>query len=560
MILDFYTLLNNDSELLLFILLGLGYLLGSLKVGGFQLGATSGVLIVGLIFGHFQFELDPVIGSIGFLFFIYSVGLQAGPSFFSIVLENGTKYFVIATLVVAISLVLTWCVSLQIGFEPGIAAGLLSGALTSAGALAAAQDAVSRGLVELPPDFVAEQVVNNIAAGYAITYLYGIIGLSILVSVLPKWFRIDLEQASAEFAGGKALTEDKEESQQPVSLAIRAYEIKNPEVTNKPFSQLFSYLSNRFSVQQIKRGSALIDVEPTTKLELGDYISVILSYGDPNELSNLGEILGPEVFDSDLVNLALENQNVIVSKPEVIGLRLSDLPLGLENRCYVTRLRRIGRNMPLSESIQLQKGDVVTITGLKHQLNVISQQLGTVERAVYETDLLIFAFGIVLGCVVGATTIQLGGLFIKLGTAGGLLLSGILFGFLRSIYPTFGRVPSAARWLMRELGLLFFVAAAGVRGGHEIVAAFKSAGPALVVSGILVTTLPPMVGYLYGTKVLKLNPALLMGALTGAMTSTPALGVITKEARSSIPALGYAGTYTFANVFLTIAGSLAVRF
>jgi uncharacterized transporter YbjL len=119
---------------------------------------------------------------------------------------------------------------------------------------------------------------------------------------------------------------------------------------------------------------------------------VILSYGDPNELSNLGEILGPEVFDSDLVNLALENQNVIVSKPEVIGLRLSDLPLGLENRCYVTRLRRIGRDMPLSESIQLQKGDVVTITGLKHQLNVISQQLGTVERAVYETDLLIFAF------------------------------------------------------------------------------------------------------------------------------------------------------------------------
>lgn len=560
MTLDLYDLLKNDSQLLLFILLGLGYLLGSLKVGGFQLGATSGVLIVGLVFGHFQFELDPVIGSLGFLFFIYSVGLQAGPRFFSIVLENGTKYFVIATIVVAISFVLTWGISWQIGFEPGIAAGLLSGALTSAGALAAAQDAVSRGLVELPSDYVAEQVVNNIAAGYAITYLYGIIGLSILVSVLPKWFKIDLEQASAEFSGEKALTEDKEEAQQPVSLAIRAYEIKNTEVAKKPLSQLLSSLSNRFSVQQIKRESELIEVTPATKLELGDYISVIVSYGDPNELSNLGEILGPEVFDSDLVNLALESQNVVVSKPEVQGLRLSDLPLGLENRCYVTRLRRIGRDMPLSESIQLQKGDIVTITGLKHQLNALTQQLGTVERAVYETDLLIFAFGIVLGCILGATTIQFGDLSIKLGTAGGLLLSGILFGFLRSIYPTLGRVPSAARWLMRELGLLFFLAAAGVRGGHEFIAALKSTGPALVLGGVLVTTLPLMLGYLYGTKVLKLNPALLMGALTGAMTSTPALGVVTKEARSSVPALGYAGTYTFANVFLTIAGSLAVRF
>jgi putative transport protein len=148
-----------------------------------------------------------------------------------------------------------------------------------------------------------------------------------------------------------------------------------------------------------------------------------------------------------------------------------------------------------------------------------------------------------------------GAVAIGLGTAGGLLVTGILLGYLSSINPTFGRVPAAARYLLKELGLMLLMASIGLNAGGGIVEGLLNVGPAIVVGALLVATLPIGIGYVVGRKLLHLNPALLLGSLTGAMTSTPALGVVTDAARSSVPAIGYAGTYTFANVLLTFAGS-----
>jgi putative transport protein len=204
----------------------------------------------------------------------------------------------------------------------------------------------------------------------------------------------------------------------------------------------------------------------------------------------------------------------------------------------------------------LAKGDTLTVTGEKNHLKALAEELGTIELNVQETDLVVLSFGIVFGLVAGTLLLKLGPLEIGLGSAGGLLLMGILVGALRTSFPAFGRVPAAARFIFMELGLMFFMASVGLKAGKGIIDALTAVGPTLIVIGFVVTLTPVIVGYLFGRHVLKLNPALLLGSITGAMTSTPSLSIVTKAANSSIPALGYAGTYTFANVFLTFAGTL----
>jgi putative transport protein len=157
-------------------------------------------------------------------------------------------------------------------------------------------------------------------------------------------------------------------------------------------------------------------------------------------------------------------------------------------------------------------------------------------------------------------TVNVGQLSIGLGTAGGLLTSGLVIGYLRNVYPVFGRMPAAARWILMEFGLLLFMAGVGLRAGGDIVETFLATGPVLVLAGIVVTTVPILVGYLFGRKVLKLHPVLLFGGITGSMTSGASLSVVTKAANSPIPSLGYTGAYAFANVILTIAGGIILMF
>jgi putative transport protein len=219
---------------------------------------------------------------------------------------------------------------------------------------------------------------------------------------------------------------------------------------------------------------------------------------------------------------------------------------------------RASVRVPLHDSLKLARGDRLLVTGEKQRLEGLAQRLGYIEAEVEETDLLTLALGIVGGLVLGTLLVKLGDLSIGLGSAGGLLLMGILIGFLRSLHPTFGGVPPAARFILMQLGLMLFMANVGLRAGADIVSALVSVGPMLVLSGVVVTLGPLVVAYAVGRYAFAMNPALLLGSITGAMTSTPALSVVNEAAQSPLPALGYAGTYTFANVFLTFAGTLMV--
>jgi putative transport protein len=279
-----------------------------------------------------------------------------------------------------------------------------------------------------------------------------------------------------------------------------------------------------------------------------------------SEQGRARELLGPEVGDAELLEVRPETRSLVITRRQAVGRTPAELGIVEIHLLFLSAISRAGVELPPSPDLKLQKGDVLTVTGNGLQLEELVRNLGHAERSIHETDLVTFAFGIAAGIAIGLFSVQIGTVSVGLGLAGGLLLAGLLIGLLRTQVPNFGRVPPAARWVFMELGLMFFMAGVGVRAGGGIVAAFSDAGPELVVAGMVVTTLPVLLGFAFGHYVLRLHPVILMGALTGATTNTTALGVVTQLAGSPLPSLGYAGTYAVANVILALAGGLLIRF
>jgi putative transport protein len=551
---DIIGLIRDVPELLFFLVLGFGYLIGNIKIKGFELGSTTGVLLTGLFFGHFGFVLPANTLEIGFILFIYSVGLQAGPRFFSVFMEDGLKYITLALVVCVTAVGLAFGISTYLGFSRGVSAGLLSGSLTSTPTLAAAQDAVHSGLMRAVDMKPADMIIQDIGSAYAITYLFGLIGLLLFVKLMPSLLKIDLPEEAARLAKQKRFSPDEEDAiDSSPGQMLRAYLVKSGETVDRPLRELRFTTRTGCVIQKVVRGEEIFIPGADTVLKENDRVSV-LGPLEGHEL--MEEMLGPEILDKELLTVPVKTYDVVVTHTDAVGKSLGELHYLARYGSFVTKVSRSHVDLPIEVSTVLEKGDIVRITGVKDRLEALIKRLGHVERNIIQTDLMTFAFGIAVGLFIGKISFKVGDLSIGLGTAGGLLITGILIGFLRSIHPTFGRVPPPARWLLMELGLLFFMAGIGLKAGQGIVQALLTVGPVLFLSGIAVTTIPVIVGFLFGKYVLKFNIAILLGAITGAMTSTPALNTIIRAANSPVPSLGYAGTYAFANVFLALAGTL----
>ncbi|MCK5920490.1 MAG: hypothetical protein KAG66_06085, partial [Methylococcales bacterium] len=265
--------------------------------------------------------------------------------------------------------------------------------------------------------------------------------------------------------------------------------------------------------------------------------------------------LGEEIpTTSDLMHI--ESARVVVNKSTVIGRELGEFEISGRHKLLLLHIHRSGVELPRTGGHVLHRNDILSVTGPAEGIDAFGEQVGQVERDMVETDLVTFSLGIAVGIAVGLLSINVFGMSIGLGSAGGMVAAGIAVGFMRSVSPTFGRLPEPALWPLMEFGLLLFMAGVGLRAGGDIVETFMATGPKLVLAGALVTLIPVVVGYLFGSRILKLNPVLLLGGITGSMTSGASLSIATKAAQSQAPALGYAGAYAFANILLTIAGSL----
>jgi putative transport protein len=378
--------------------------------------------------------------------------------------------------------------------------------------------------------------MTNVTTAYAITYIFGLVGLIMIIRLLPRAIGIDLAaEASALESKRVRGVEDRVYGLQ--DIIVRAYRMTNPTGVGRRLGDVLESLPGRMSVEKIRRRGEFIPVTPDLRLELDDEICFV---GFLEEFVDHGGKVGPELSDPELLDTPLESCRIVLLRKKLKKASTTLAGITARSGCFVSKIQRL----------------VVHVTGPAARVKQVGEAVGHIERAAEETDLATFAIGIAAGLLLGGLSVSIAGISVGLGTAGGLLAAGLVIGYLRALHPTFGRVPGAARWIFMELGLMIFMAGVGIRAGSGILETLAATGPSLFLAGVAVTSIPVAVGYLFGRNVLSLNPVFLLGAITGSMTSGASLSIVTSETRSSLPALGYTGAYAFANVLLTVAGSL----
>ena len=545
-------LLQAQPGIVLFLILGTGYILGNLKVFGFSFGPVAGVLFVGLVFGNFGFRISSGAQMVGFALFIFSVGYQAGPGFIAVLKKDGFKYLVLS-LVVALSgfgLALAWALNLDL--PAGMSAGLLAGGLTSSPTLAAAQDAVYASAHAYPNGLDPESVVDNIAMGYALTYIFGLVGLIITIRYLPKLVGLDLVEEAASFQANGSSTPLSSEN-----VTMRTYRVNTHALSTMSYDELTKDFWDQKSVVRVVRSGQRLSVKDSGGIVFGDIIEVI---GTTEYFSRVINKIAEEIRPKVDTIVRQDSAQIIINNREVIGMTFGEIEITRNFGLFLLEIRRNGKSLEHDYTQKIEAGDILSVIGAPGQIEALGTYLGHVERDGVESDMISLSFGIVMGLFIGTLSVTLGGISIGLGSAGGLLVTGLFIGYRRSVRPTFGQLPEATRWFLMEFGLLLFMAAVGLRAGDGILEALAEQGVIIIVAGMSVTIVPILIGYFIGHKVLKIAPALLFGAITGAMTSGAALSVVINEAKSPVPALGYTGTYAFANVLLVIAGSLIMMF
>ncbi|MEA3521839.1 MAG: TrkA C-terminal domain-containing protein [Campylobacterota bacterium] len=548
----FLAMLETHMGIMLFLVLGLGYILGNLRIYNFTFGPVAGVLFVGLLFGNFGFRISSGFQMVGFALFIFSVGYQAGPGFIAVLKKDGLKYFILslAVAITGFGIALTWALYLEL--PPGMSAGLLAGGLTSSPTLAAAQDTVMAAKDSYPMGLHPEDVVDNIATGYALTYIFGLVGLIIMIKYLPKIVGINLAKEAEIFEN-----DGKQTALSAEYVTMRTYKITNPELINKSSDELRAEYWDNKSVVRVLRDGNKLSLDNAIPIRLGDLLEVV---GSREFFTNVMSKIAREIHPQEDTIVRQDSAQAVVTQKNIIGKSISEINIAKEFGLFLLAIHRGGKEIDFSHALSLQAGDVLSVMGTPNQIESFGLYLGYVERDAIKSDMVALSLGIVIGLIVGTFSVTLGGISIGLGSAGGLLVSGLFIGYRRSIKPTFAQLPEATRWFLMEFGLLLFMAGVGLRAGSGILDALQAQGFMIIIAGISITIIPILVGYFIGGKILKISPALLFGAITGAMTSGAALSVVINEAKSPIPSLGYTGTYAFANVLLVIAGSLIMMF
>jgi putative transport protein len=567
---------------LLFLVLALGTVVGRKKLGFISLGSTAGTLLVGIAvslwayLGHgIQYQVSSLLTTVFLNLFMFAVGLKVGPQFFSGLRLDGLKFAGVAVVVVGLNFVIAFGAAKALGLAPGLATGLIAGSMTDTAVIGAATGAVESGSYHPPEGVAAADVIGNVAAGYAIIYLFSLIGIILLVRYLPRLSGVDARAAAkaAEegYGGGDAkllgLGMDVGHALPKLGVAVRAYRVENEGIFGKSAIELAATAD--VPVVQLLRDGKVVDLATNPALRKGDIVTVV---AEVERLVAKAELaIGPEVADESARDIDLEIADLVVTNKALVGLLLKEAAERLRRTIFpaagqVGRLVQIvgfvraGEPFPAYPNTRVERGDIVRVLGPKSRIDQMGQFLGTVVRATTASDVLTLAIGLAVGYVIGYLSITIGGIPISLGTPAGVMLAGIAISTLRSRYPLLGGpVSEGARSLLQDLGLDLFIAVVAVNTAPNVAGAFASGGVVTILAiGITASLLPPLVAWFVGLKLLKLNPAVLMGALAGARFSTPALRAAQEESGSAVPGVGYPVPYAITAVLVLVAGYIAL--
>ena len=555
---------RHTPSLAVFLTIGLGFLLGKVKIKGIALGTVTSVLIVGVLVGQMDISVGGPLKSISFLLFLFCIGYSVGPQFFRSLKGEGLRQVFFALVVCVLILATAIGVAFCFGLNPGQAAGMMAGASTASPIVGAAEDTIN-SLPGNPETLKA--LADAIPVCYAMTYVFGTLGAVWLLGYVGPAMMGGIDKI-------KAMTHELEKELSPASAndpasfnACRPIEFRaliadgdwmSAPHTVAELEKQYINRDRRITVERIRRNdkSELIDnITPETIIYPND--EVVLA-GRREMMVADNDWFGHETAGVDLLSFPVEDVDVTVSK----HCRVKTIRQLFDNKWMdgvdVKSIKRDDKPLNPMEDTKILPGDIIELVGEKKKLNRAAKEIGYPDPRTLATDFVFIGLGILLGGLLGALTLKIGNVPVSLGASGGALVSGLVLGWLRSKRPVYGAIPKASLWVFNNLGLNMYIAVIGISSGPSFISSFAEVGPKIFVAGLIVTLVPLFLSILIGHYIFKFHPAMTLGCCAGARKTTAGLGAVQERLGSTVPALGYTVTYAVSNTVLIIFGIVLV--
>ncbi len=546
--------------LALFFCLAIGYTLGKIRIGRFQLGGMPGTLFAAILLGQAGVEVDDNVKTLFFALFIYSLGYVSGPQFFRSLGRSTLDHVHLAVFSSVVIFVTVWTLAQILDLDKGTAAGLLAGSTTESASVGTAGETLSHMNIS---DDEKSSLIANITVTYAITYLFGFTLVVFFTSAIaPKLLGIDLKEAAREYERKLGDTDaDFEPGQESAirPVLVRVYKLINEPVIGLTLGEFADKFHDGVHIQQVVRRGRQRTLDPGLTLARGDRVTLV---GMRDAIVPAGKFLGEETANVDDLDFVSESREVVVTHKALIGTTIREarklVNPDVHRGVFATRLSRLGRDIDILPRTRLQAGDVLTLYGPAENVEKSANAIGYSVDQGHGVDYIYLGLGIIAGILIGMITVPIAGASVALHTGGGCLISGLVFGWLRSKRPTFGSLPTATAIHLRDFGLAMFIASVGLAAGPEAADVLREQGVMLPILAITLVSVTLLTSLYYAKTVLKMNPVVICGALAGILTCTPALNAIVREADSESPVIGYTVPYAIANVLLTLLGPVIV--
>jgi len=517
--------LLTNSYFALFLIVALGFFLGRINILGLTLD-VSAVIFVALVFGHFGIIIPKDFQYLGLVLFIFTIGIQAGPGFFESFKKEGRQLAVFATSLIAIAGILTIGIVMLSGVDKNIAIGLFTGALTSTPGLAAAIDYTNSPLASI---------------GYGVGYPFGVIGVILFIRFLPKILGISVNKSENDY-------QQKIKEEFP-EIIRRNFIVENENVVGKSIGELRIRYMTKAVVSRVVHNEIAVTPTPETILHAGDLIKAV---GTEEALKRVELLIGSPTEEEIPLDPNYDVRSVLVTNKEVVNKTIGQINLLHTYSATITRIRRSGINISPSPNSKLRFGDKLVIAASKTNMEMVSNIFGNDQKRLSDTDILPIALGILLGILVGKINIALGSFSFSPGLTGGVLIVALVLSRIGKTGSILWTMTGAANQLLRQLGLIFFLAAVGTEAGAEIVQTFEEYGIRLFLYGAIITLFPMVLAALAGKYFFKMNLLSLFGAISGSMTSTPGLAAADSMTESNAHSIAYATVYPVAMVLLIV--------
>jgi len=554
-----FATLKQYPEIAIFLSLALGYYFGKFTYKGIGLGSVTSTLIAGVVIGQIGITINQPLKAFAFLMFLFAVGYGVGPQFVRGIAKDGLPQAFFSVVQCVFCLITAVVVANVAGYDLGYAAGLYSGSQTISAAMGLSTDAINR-LGRSAEETKA--LIDSIPIAYAVTYMFGTMGSAIVIALLgPALLRIDLPAACKDYEEKQGGTKDLGGAGSAWHRwEVRAFRVRpdGKAVGLRAIEAEALVPDARVFILRIRRNGKIEDATADTVVREGDVVAV----------AGLREVLvqviganATEVEDRELLAVPVEGVDVLVTNKEVDGKTLAELAQRPAARGVF--LRKITRgatatDIPILPSTEINRGDLFTLVGRTQDIAAATKMLGVADRPTDVTDMAFVGAAIVGGALIGALVFNVAGVPLTLSTAGGALVAGIIGGWLRSVRPYFGRIPTPTVWFMNSVGLNIFIAIVGISAGPGFVDGLKTQGIGLFLWGALATTIPLVLGMFTAKYLFRFHDALTLGIVSGSRTTTASLGLVCDIGKSQVPALGYTVTYAVGNTLLTIWGMVII--